>query len=264
MRKILISVALSALYAMSASAAKVEEVLDRTVDVRAGANVRLDNVNGAVTVSSWDQSRVRIHAVKRAEGGSDDAAREALNQVKVDIRATGDGVVVDTKYPNQNGGGFLDFLMGNNVNASVAYELTVPRSANLRLETVNGAIRVSDVSGAANLDTTNGRIEVVRCAGSVDAETTNGAIRVELTQVTPGKSMSFETTNGAISLVVPPTFAASVDAETTNGSIHSDLPVSTKDFSKHAVRGTLNGGGPQLTLHTTNGSVEITAAGASK
>ncbi len=261
MRKVLISIILSTLYAMSASAAKLQEVIDRTVDVRSGVTVSVDNTNGSVTVTSWDQPRVRIHAVKKVSGGSEESAREALAQLKVDIRTTADAVIIDTKYPHQNGTGFLDFLMGDSHSADVSYELTVPRAANVKLETVNGAIRLSDVNGSADLETTNGRVEVIRCAGTVDADTTNGAIRVELTQVTPGKAMKFETTNGGITLVVPSSLAATVDAETTNGSIHADLPITTRDFSKHAVRGTINGGGPELSLHTTNGSIEIKAPG---
>ncbi|MGZ8831269.1 MAG: DUF4097 family beta strand repeat-containing protein, partial [Thermoanaerobaculia bacterium] len=67
----------------------------------------------------------------------------------------------------------------------------------------------------------------------------------------------FETTNGSISVTVPPTFAATVAADTTNGSIKTDLPVTTRSFSRRELRGTLNGGGPPLSLHTTNGSIEI-------
>lgn len=262
MRKLLIGIALSAV-ALTASAAKLEETIDRTLDLRPGATVTLDNTNGSVTVNSWDQPRVRIHAVKRIDGDSD-SAREALAALKVEIRGTAQGVEIDTKYPKRDGSGFLDFLMGNSLSASVSYELTVPRAANVKIETVNGAVRVSDVSGAADLETTNGRIEVVRCAGSVDADTTNGSINVELTQVTAGKAMKFETTNGAISLTVPPSLAATVDAETTNGSIHADLPITTRDFSKHAIRGTINGGGPEIGLHTTNGSIAIKSVGAAQ
>ncbi len=244
--------------AATASAERLQEPFDRTVDMRAGGSVSIDNVNGRITVSSWDQPRVRIHAIRKAE------SREALDKLQVEVRTTGDGVDIVTRTPKRNDGGFLDFLFGGGDNTSVEYDVTVPRASDLKVENTNGSVNVSDLNGRLELGTTNGRIEAVRCAGSINAATTNGAIRAELVQVDASKKMEFETTNGSISLAVPPTFAAEVDADTTNGSIRSDLPVLTKSFSRRELRGTINGGGTRLSLHTTNGSIEIRSAGASR
>jgi DUF4097 and DUF4098 domain-containing protein YvlB len=167
--------------------------------------------------------------------------------------------------PKRNdGGGFLDFLFGNEGNSSIDYDVTVPRMTDLKVENTNGSISASDVVGVIELSTTNGRIEAIRCSGSMNAGTTNGAIRAELVQVASGKPMKFETTNGSITLLVPPSFAANVSAETTNGSIRTDLPVTTKSFSRRELRGTLNGGGAELGLYTTNGSIEVRSSGVTR
>lgn len=133
----------------------------------------------------------------------------------------------------------------------------------MEVSNTNGSIRLSDVSGKHELDTTNGRIEVTRCQGSVDASTTNGSIRAELTRVTKGQSLQFETTNGRIEVAVPSDFAGTVDAGTVNGSIRTDLPVTTTRVGKNSLRGTINGGGSSLRMRTTNGSIEINAVGGS-
>ena len=87
-----------------------------------------------------------------------------------------------------------------------------------------------------------------------------GSVRAELADVTPGKSIRLETTNGRISVAVPRSIAVRVDASTTNGSIKTDLPVTTTEFSHTSLRGTINGGsGAELRLRTTNGSIEIAA-----
>ena len=208
-------------------------------------------MNGRIVVSSWDQPRVRIHAVRKAE------SREVLDKVVVDVRGGGGDLSIVSKMPSKGESGFLDFLFGDGGNASIDYELTVPRTGDVKVENTNGSITLTDVSGRIELSTTNGRIEAVRCSGTINASTTNGSIRAELLQVSSGKAMEFETTNGSISVTVPPSFAATVDADTTNGSIKTDLPVTTRSFSRRELRGTLNGGGPQLSLHTTNGSIEI-------
>jgi DUF4097 and DUF4098 domain-containing protein YvlB len=256
MRKLLVMIFLT-LAAVSASAAEQKETIDRTYDVHPGARLSVDNVNGRVTVTSWDQPRIRVHAEKTASGWDSEDVRTALREVKVDIQARPDGVSVKTVEPDKSFG-FLDFLLGHHVNRAVTYEITVPRATNLDLETVNGSVHVSEVSGTLKLDTTNGKIDVSRCAGTVDASTTNGGIHAELLSVTPGKTMRFETTNGHITIVVPPSLATEVDASTTNGRISTDLPVTTRSADHNTLHGTVNGGGGgMLRLRTTNGGIDI-------
>ena len=69
---------------------------------------------------------------------------------------------------------------------------------------------------------------------------------------------ALETTNGGIHARLPRAFAARVDAANTNGSIETNLPILvTGSQSKHSLHGTINGGGPELRLRTTNGSIHI-------
>lgn len=255
MRRTILSLILTIVFAGVAHADRLQEPFDRTLDVRAGTAVSIDNVNGRIVVTTWDQPRVRIHAIRKAE------SREALDKLSIDIRQNGEGLAIATHMPKKNDGGFLDFLFGNDGNASIDYEVTVPRTTDLKVENTNGSITASDVSGVIRLATTNGRITAERCTGSMNAGTTNGSIRAELLAVASGKPMKFETTNGSITLMVPPSFAADVQAETTNGSIRTDLPVTTKSFSRRELRGTLNGGGAELGLYTTNGSIEVRSSG---
>lgn len=245
--------------AAAASAATLTETFDRTFDVRPGAVLSLANTNGHITVRSWDQPRVRIHAEKRAESRDSDAAKQGLASLKIETAPADGGLKVNTRYPKNNNG-IMEWIAGTSVSLSVNYEVTVPRSMSLTLEDTNGAMDITDVHGAHHLETTNGHLELVHCGGSLDAETTNGAIRAELLEVTPGKNVRAETTNGRITLSVPRGLAARVDAGTTNGSITTDLPVTTTDTGHHSLRGTINGGGPELRLRTTNGSIEIKAA----
>ena len=260
MRKLLL-VALLAVTS-AASAASLTETIDKTYDVKAGAEIDLRNVNGRVTVKAWDQPRVKVVAVKRVEAARDDV-KDVMNALRVEIVAANGGLTIQTHHPRNGSRSFLDHLFGNDVSAEVTYDLMVPRTMNLDLTSVNGAIRVSDVTGRHDLETTNGRIEVVNCSGSLDASTTNGSINAELAQATKGQPMTFETTNGRITVTVPTDFAADVDAGTTNGSIHTDLPITTSRVSRNSLRGSINGGGTPVRMRTTNGGIEIRTAGKS-
>ena len=258
MRRIALSLAL-ALIALAASASTLDETFDQTYNVQPGAVVALSNTNGRIIVHAWDQPRVRVHAEKEVRA-SGDVARQVMAELRIEVTPSAGGLRVVTHYPKRNGGGFFDWMFGNDVNATVSYDITVPRSMSLDLEDTNGAIEVSDVHGAHRIGTTNGHITLARCGGSVDAETTNGGINAELLDVTPGKSVRLETTNGRIALAAPRTLAADIDAENSNGSINTELPVTSTSVGHHTLRGTMNGGGPELRLRTTNGSIDIHAS----
>jgi len=253
----LLSIALLFFSAAALEAATLQETFDRTLAVRPGTQFVLSNVNGRITLSAWDQPQVRIHAVKKVDGHDINDAKAVLQQTRIDITQNDAGVHVITRTPHRDLG-FLDLLTGSNVNANVTYDVTLPRSMNVTVDNTNGAIEIAEVHGVLKLETTNGRIHVIRCAGHVDATTTNGSITAELMQVSGGQPMSFETTNGRISLALPANFGARVDAQTSNGSISSELPIATNHLEKHELRGVLNGGGPEMKLRTTNGQIEIT------
>jgi DUF4097 and DUF4098 domain-containing protein YvlB len=256
MRKLLVTATF--LLATAASAAEMKETIDRTFDVRAGANVVLSNVNGRITVTSWDQPRVRVIAKKEVDGDRDQL-KKALADLRVEMQQKDGGLVITTHYPKEAHGisSIFDWFTGNDIDAEVQYDVTVPRTMNVDVSNTNGGIHLSDVTGTLELDTTNGKIEVSRCAGSLDASTTNGSIHAELLKISKGQPLRFETTNGRIEVAVPANAAADIDAATTNGPITSDLPVATTRTSSNSLRGTINGGGTTLHLRTTNGGITI-------
>ena len=261
MRKLLLSAVL-VLFAHVASAATLKQTIDKTFDVRPGANVQLTNVNGRVTIKAWDQPRVKVVALKEVETDRDQL-QKAMSDLRVEFQQREGGLVITTRYPNEGSHSIFDWILGNDIDAQVTYDVTVPRNMNVNVENTNGGIYLSDVTGKHELDTTNGKISVARCAGSLDASTTNGGIEAELTRVAKGQPMRFETTNGRIEVSVPADFAADIDASTTNGSIKTDLPIATKSMGDNSLRGTINGGGTRLVLRTTNGGIALKTLGNS-
>ena len=257
-KRILLTAILTVM-AVAANASTLDEAFDRTFDVRPGAVFNLTNMNGRITVRGWDQPRIHVRAIKHVESRDGDAARSAMKGLTLAVSQPNGGLTIDTKYPNRNNGIF-EWIAGTSVNVSVTYEVTVPRTMDLKIENTNGAIEARDVRGSHRIETTNGPIVLARCSGDLNAETTNGSIEAELMSVNAGRSMRLETTNGHITARLPRTFAARIDAANSNGSIDSDVPVTTSgSHDKHSLHGTINGGGPELRLHTTNGSIHIQA-----
>jgi DUF4097 and DUF4098 domain-containing protein YvlB len=274
LRRILPLLLGSLLLAATAEAATLKEPFNRTVPLRSGSELRLANVNGAVTVEAWDRDEVKIEAEKRVKAGSTERARQILEQVKIVVAQDAKGVRIETKIPKR-GNGFFDWMFGNEVSVNVTYRLHVPRRAALdmvnvnggmtvtgtrgraRMETTNGAIEVTDVEGDLELGTVNGGIGVRRSAGALRASTTNGSIEAELRDLPAASDLTFETTNGHVSLRLPREARLSIDAATTNGRVHSDFTVEGGQPGKHSLRGDINGGGGKLYIRTTNGGVDI-------
>ena len=257
MRKFFLT-AMLLIVSTAASAASLTETVDRTFNVRPGANVTLKNVNGRITVKAWDQPRVKVVAVKEVEADRDDV-KNAMKELRVEFVERDGGLSINTRYPNEDrkAASIFDWMFGDHVQAEVQYDLMVPRTMNVDVTNTNGSIHLSDVTGKHELDTTNGKIEVTRCAGSLDASTTNGSITAELQKVAKGQPLSFSTTNGRIEVAVPANLAVDVDAGTTNGSIKTDLPVATTKIGSNSLRGSINGGGTPLRMRTTNGGISI-------
>jgi hypothetical protein len=252
-----LTLSLLLLTAAAARATTLQERFDKTFDVRPGSVVALGNLNGHITIGSWDQPRVRVQALRKVSSRDNDTARSAMKELRIEISPANGGLHIVTHYPKRDDG-FFDWIAGTNVDMSVTYELTVPRQVGLQVENTNGGLDVAGVSGSLKLETTNGRIKLIRCAGDIYADTTNGGISAELLSVSPGRPMHLETTNGSIDVAVPRSVAFAVDAENTNGSIETDLPVSISGaHHKHDLHGTINGGGPELRIRTTNGGISI-------
>ena len=244
-----------ALAAPLEAATKTERV-DRVFSVPAGTSLSVSNVNGPVTVTSWDRPQIRLVAEKRVRARSDSAATAALQELKIVIEHRNGTLNIYTRHPRRDSNGLIDWLTGNHADASVTYELTVPRNLDVDLETVNGPVRVTGVNGRLRLETVNGRINIDQSAGAIEASTVNGSIEAELTRVN-AQQMSFGTVNGGVTIALPSSVQADVDVRTVNGSINSQLPITMSASSKRHLRGQINGGGPSLEVRTTNGGVTI-------
>lgn len=253
----LVAMAVLLLGAGSLLADTLVEKLDQTFPMK-GNEFSLDNVNGSITVGSWDRPEVRIQAEKRIKAGSRETAAEAMKAFRIEVKETGRGLDVHTAYPRR-GDSVFHWIAGENVQASVSYDITVPASARITIDTVNGGITVTNVKGGSELESVNGGIDVTGGAGFLKASTVNGSVEAALDAVDGTSAIEVSTVNGRVSLDLPKALAATIDIETVNGKISSDLPVTTREFSKRRLRGEINGGGQEIEIRTVNGSVSLGA-----
>jgi DUF4097 and DUF4098 domain-containing protein YvlB len=250
--KLSLPAAILLIAASTANAETLDETIHKTLPFASGNRLVLSNTNGDVEISTWDRDEIDIEAHKRVRSSNSDKAREAFEDLRIEIEESASGVTVDTRYPKSPGGWF------GNVNSQVSYTIRVPERSDLDIETVNGKVEIEGARGKIELASTNGGIRVRDAGGSVSARTTNGGIDVELGSISQDEDMTLRTTNGGITLTLPADVQASLSARTTNGSVNTDFPVTVQGtFRRNRLEGELNGGGATVDLKTTNGSIKI-------
>ena len=241
-------------FALSAHASEhrgaLTEEFHQTYALTPDGRVELDNINGALHISSWDRNEVKVDAVKYAD------TKERLDEAKIEIDSGKDYLSIRTKYRDHE----LNFNWGSHNNpAGVEYTLTVPRTARLdEIKLINGELDVEGVSGEVHASCINGRLEAHDLAGRARLETVNGHLEARFEQLA-GNSVELNSVNGSVDLTIPSDSQAEIEASTVSGGISNDLGlhVNHHRIVGHDLRGELGSGGTHIRLQNVNGHVGI-------
>jgi DUF4097 and DUF4098 domain-containing protein YvlB len=229
------------------------EEFHQTYAVTADGRIELDNINGDVHISSWDQNEVKVDAVKYAD------TKERLDEAKIEIDSRNASLSIRTKYPDHD----HTWNWGSHNNpATVEYTLTVPRTARLdEIKLINGALDLAGVRGEVNASCINGRLEAHNLAGPARLSTINGRLDARFDALA-GNSVELNSVNGSVELTIPSDSNAEVEANTVSGGINNDfgLHVNHHQFVGHGLRGELGTGGTRIKLNNVNGRIEINHA----
>jgi hypothetical protein len=212
--------------------------------------------NGGVAIRGWDRSDVQMRARVTVWDDSRDAAAQVAKQIR--ITTNGGLIRADGPRDRRDRRWFRDWDNGRYW--SVAYELQVPRKADVRVDATNGGIIIEDVRGRIDAHTVNGGIVLADVNGDIRGETVNGGLRVDLAnEKWDGPGLDLKTVNGGVALAVPSGFSGELDASTSNGGISVDFPITISGLinSRRQIRATLGSGGPRIRLSAVNGGIAI-------
>ena len=239
---------------MEGGRARAEQAWSKTFTLSgSGASVEIVNVNGPIEVEAVEGDTLDVKARLVAHGATEEAAQAALKKVEIREEASAGKVRLEAWYPREPRRQAIE----------VSYTIRAPRTANVRLRTVNGRVKIEGALAGLNVETTNGGVEGHALGESVVATTTNGGIKVDMAKL-GGDGVSLETTNGSIDVGLPGDAKATVAARCVNGGISvSNLPFEkTGAGSRRKLDGTINGGGPALRLETVNGGIRVGRLGS--
>jgi len=227
-------------------------------------NLRIDTNDASVEVSRGQSRVISVHVIT-------DRISIGAGGVHIIEHQSGDAVDLQVHIPHQHGVSISWHT------PRVRVEVQVPQETALDLHSGDGHIRVDGTSGAAKLDSGDGHIEVRDFNGSLRAHTSDGHMTIDgvFTDVDlrtgdghvdftarPGSKLSstwlIRTGDGGVEVRLPPDLSADLYAHTGDGRITFDFPITvTGAIERSRLRGTLNGGGPELEISTGDGSLRI-------
>jgi DUF4097 and DUF4098 domain-containing protein YvlB len=233
-----------------ASMGSMTEEFHHTYPLAAGGRIDLDNINGAVRITGWDQNEVKVDAVKSAN------TKERLDEAEIEVDAASDYISIRTKYRDHDLTWNSD---GWNNPASVEYTLMVPRSARLdEIKLVNSDLDITGVAGEVWASCVNGHLIAKGLQGRTKLSTVNGRMQAEFDRLA-NSSLELSSVNGTLELTLPSDTNAEIEASTVNGGIHNDLGIHVVHhrWVGHDMHAELGSGGPHIRLSNVNGGIEV-------
>jgi DUF4097 and DUF4098 domain-containing protein YvlB len=215
-------------------------------------------LNGAITVKTHAGNEVIVEGANHGHEEHESGGMRRIGDSTRGLEVVEDDNVVTVHDRNGNGAVFL----------------TVPVDTSLKLHTLSGGIDVEGVHGEVEVHTLNGHLTLTDIAGTVTADSQNGPIKVTMDSVNGSKPLAFSTLNGVVDVTLPADVKADLTVKSNHGAVYSDFDVTlggsrtvtqrngTSDGRytiriDNTIRGTINGGGVDLTIRTLNGAVYI-------
>lgn len=228
--------------------------------VAPGRTIEIQGVNGDVSAEPSSSGEVEVIAVKKG-------TRSDAREVEVRVVEHAGGVTICAVYPNADPrrpneckpdeGGHMNT---SNNDVKVDFSVRVPQGVRFDGRTVNGNVETGAIGSDVEAKTVNGSIKI-SASGVARAKTVNGSITASFSDPNWTGPLEFRTVNGEINLDLPSATSANVHAETLNGQISTDFPMSVQSkFNRREMKGTIGGGGRELTLKTVNGSIKLRRA----
>jgi hypothetical protein len=260
-RRIILNFVGALVVCLAAVSAASAQDFQRSYELGPGGTVSIANVSGDVVLKGYDGAAVVVEGTRQ---GRD---RE---RVEVEDLSTPGHVSLRAKYPNNC-----------NCDASIKFEVRVPRSANLdfeKISTASGNVRAEGFNGRVNLQTASGdvtvrgvggeirassasgTVRVSEASGTVNASTASGDVEVELTRLEGSGDMKFSSASGDVRVRMPSSLDARVSMSTASGDIETNFPLEVKSNQYgpgSRAEGQLGSGTRSLKISSASGNVSL-------
>ena len=213
---------------------------------------------------SGDDVSLEIKKVKRGWGMRRGLKVEVMvpGTFDVDLRSSGGSLDVselrgEVRVRTSGGSLKLEQIDGSIYGRTSGGSISIGEtSGDADLETSGGSIRIDRVAGDVVAKTSGGSITINEALGSVQAKTSGGGVKAFLSEQPSGDSR-LTTSGGSVVVELAEGLSLDIDASSSGGGVKNSLPILVTSSSRTSLRGSLNGGGPELYLRSSGGSVRL-------
>ena len=231
------------------SAGATSDEIRKSFDLKPGALVRIEGINGHVDIQTTADAKTAEVVVKRT---ADDAS--SFKRRDMIVEQTPDGFVVRSR---QNHVGLWDHLFGKDPKEEVT--IKAPRDIALALKGINGHVNTGDITGALEVRGVNGRVEIGTAGESAEVSGINGSISIGLKQLGE-HGARFSGVNGGVEIRLSVGLNADLRARGMNGRVVSEVSDVTVErenaWSNYSSQ--IGKGGPLIEISGINGNVRLT------
>ena len=142
------------------------EEVTKSFAVTGRPNVRVETNDGSVRVTSGDAKQVEFRVEYQGY--------ELGKNLRVDARQDGSKVELIARVTGHWG---INFGWGHNRRLQI--EVRMPQQGDLQVETGDGSVEISGLSGTLNVHTGDGSVKANSLEGTIDLHTNDGSIAVD-------------------------------------------------------------------------------------
>ncbi|MGD8782721.1 MAG: DUF4097 family beta strand repeat-containing protein [Ignavibacteria bacterium] len=243
-------------FANRLSAQNFKEVKE-TFDLNSSGKVVVKTFKGSINVTTWDQNQVEVYAKIEADdsGWSSTSPEEQLEDARVSFSSSENRLYIESEYRDRRG------WNNSNTRAFVHYKIKTPKNTRLEIDDFKSQISISGITSGLELETYKGDAKVTGLKGALDLETYKGDVEIDFAEFS--KYCTAETYKGKITLNLPANSKFNIDADLgKRGDLTSDFDIDTQSRSnrkkdRDEVKGSVNGGGPEIEFETYKGDLII-------
>lgn len=229
----------------------------------------LSTRNGSVEIDAAGSDSVHVEITKSCYGRNKEDAEKYIGNIAITdtVIAGRLDVTADMPTDGRNYGAAFDVACPGSLDLDVRTSngsVTVTSmTGDVVVETSNGSVTLTGTNGAADINTSNGAVDLRVHQGAVTVNTSNGSVDCDVAALGPAEQVDLETSNGAVTLLLPADVSCTFDASTSNGEVTvvaSGFGSVNYTLSERTHKaGTIGSGASTVNIETSNASVTIRA-----
>lgn len=226
----------------------------------AGSEIRVNNLNGDVTVTPSATGRTEVTGTYR---GRD------RGEVSVEVVETSRGIIVCAMFKgadmrcdesgysvrNNRRRGWDD----DDFDASVDITVRIAKGSPVDAHSVSGDVSVSGAEGDVEARSVSGNVRLeAPSASRVRAASVSGDVDVTVNALTGTGNLEFNSVSGDVVVTLPKGLNADVSMRSVSGELESDFPLTLNGrVSRNRIEARIGQGGREIEVHTVSGDVRL-------